>query len=248
MENAIGQAANRVQQVRNFVARLTHELRTPLNAIIGFTNVLLQNKCGNLTRQDVDFLERIMLNAKDQLQLINNVLDFSKIEAGRMDVEVTNVALGRIVHEAAKQLEGDVKSKPVKIILEIPEPLAMIYTDAAKLKQILVNLITNALKFTDRGQVTIRVDATAGYNIPTRIDVIDTGIGIPPNCLKEIFEPFQQLQSGKKGEAAGTGLGLTISRSLCDLLGFELQVRSELGCGSTFSILLDTEAAFPRSA
>ena len=233
----------------SFVAKISHELRTPLHAIIGFTNLLLQNNRSNLGRQDIDFLGRIMVNARDQLHLINSLLDLSKMESGGMDVEVAPVSIDSIVREAVKQLEGKRRSPEVDIVLRLPESTRPILTDAPKLKQVLINLINNALKFTERGSVTIEVFASPIDSVPVRIDVIDTGIGIPPHRLKDIFEPFQQLQSDQNRRFGGTGLGLSISRSICDLLGYRLEVDSQPGLGSTFSILLASEAGrLPLSA
>lgn len=227
--------ANRIKT--SFVANISHDLRTPLNAIIGFTNVLLKNKTGNLYAQDVDFLERILLNAKDQLGLIDCILDISKVETGRIDLELGPVSLDRVVREVVKQLEGERGAASVEIVLALPEKVAPIATDAAKLKQVLINLIDNALKFTERGSVTVRVVTRSSDQSPVRIDVIDTGIGIPLDRQRDIFQPFRQAGPG----FGGTGLGLSISHSLCDLLGYSLQVQSQPGRGSTFSIVLRAE-------
>jgi PAS domain S-box-containing protein len=220
-----------------FLARMSHDLRTPLHAIIGFTNILLENKSGNLTRHDLDQLERILANASDQLRLINGILDLSKIEAGKMEVRTARVEIDRIVSEVIKQLEGNRPNRAVDIVVRMPERINTIESDGPKLKQVIMNLVENALKFTERGSVTVEV-ITDSTSIPVRIDVTDTGIGIPPQQLNNIFEPFQQLKEGNHG---GTGLGLSICRSICDLLGYDLQVHSEPGHGSRFSIVLTGE-------
>jgi two-component system sensor histidine kinase/response regulator len=228
------------------LARMSHELRTPLQAIVGFTTLLMQNSAGNLTPQDLDFLERILLNAKDQLQLINSILDLSKVEAGRMDVHLDIVPIDSIIRDVAKQLESERQSFDVQLVLRMPPVVRPTRTDPQKLKQVLINLVDNALKFTKQGMITI--DLSVGPDLaPTRIDVSDTGVGMPPERISEIFEPFRQLASGSK-QTKGTGLGLSICRSFCDLMGYELQVHSEPGRGSTFSVLLVQRDRLPISA
>jgi PAS domain S-box-containing protein len=231
------------QAKTGFVARMSHELRTPLHAIIGFTNLLLQKKTDNLTPSDNDFLERILVNAKDQLQLINTILDISKVEAGRLEVNVAPTSVGSVVREVLKQLEGERRNRNVSLEVHIPETVKPLITDASKLKQILTNLIDNALKFTAEGQVTVEVVVDPIDFQPVRIDITDTGIGIPSDRLQDIFEPFLQLQADPNAPSGGTGLGLSICRSLCDLLGYRLQVQSTPGKGSTFSVALDRDEA-----
>ncbi len=221
-----------------FVAGISHELRTPLHAIIGFTNLLLQNKDGNLRPSDSDFLHRILANAKDQLHVINTILDLSKIEAGRLEVTKAPANLDSIVRDIVKQLEGEYRNGNVALEVSIPPAVKPVLTDENKLKQVLMNLIDNALKFTETGKVTVEVMVNPMNSQPFRIDVSDTGIGIPPGHLQEIFEPFLQLETKGDLPSSGTGLGLSICRSLCDLLGYQLQVQSTPGGGSTFSVVL----------
>jgi protein-histidine pros-kinase len=228
-----------------FVTRMSHELRTPLHAIIGFTHLLLQKK--NSAASDTDFLKRILLNAQDQLRLINSILDLSKVEAGKLDVEAHPVAVDEMVRDVVKQLEGQRRNAGVEITLRVPPSTRPITTDGGKLKQVLINLIDNALKFTESGSVTVSVVTSPMDSSPVRIDVTDTGPGIPAYQLHEIFEPFQQVET-QAIRRGGTGLGLTISRSLCELLGYDLQVQSQEGRGSTFSILLAAETVLPLSA
>jgi PAS domain S-box-containing protein len=227
----------------NFVARMSHELRTPLHAIIGFTSLLLQNRAGNLASSDIDFLQRILSNAKDQLQLINTILDLSKIEAGRVDVSLAPASLDSIIRDVVNQLEGQRHDRKVEIDLNLPQTVTPVLTDESKLKQVLVNLIDNALKYTRKGGVLVDLSVNPLDFLPLRIDITDTGIGIPPDRLQDIFEPFFQLDAPEGTRPTGTGLGLSICRSLCDLLGYRIEVQSTPGKGSTFSIVLSAEEA-----
>jgi PAS domain S-box-containing protein len=224
-----------------FLARMSHELRTPLHAIIGFTNILLENRSGKLNGQEFNQLERILANARDQLQLINGVLDLSKVEAGKMEVTLAPVQLDNMVREVTEQLQGNHPNHAVNVLLRIPEHVHPIESDGQKLKQVLINLIENALKFTERGSVTVELAVDPSNSVPVRIDVTDTGIGIPPQQLNKIFEPFHQIETESSRRFGGTGLGLSICRSICDLLGYNLQVQSEPGRGSTFSVVLAAE-------
>jgi PAS domain S-box-containing protein len=219
-----------------FLANMSHELRTPLNSVIGFASVLLKNRAGTLQNSDLTYLERIQANGKHLLGLIDQVLDLSKVEAGEMKPTIAPVDLDRLLRDTMDQIRGSVGDRPIALQAEIPGGLAAIDTDADKLKQVMINLLTNALKFTERGHVTIRVAADEQSRRPARIDVIDTGIGIPADRRHSIFEAFHQVESSASRKYGGTGLGLTISRSLCRLLGYRLRVESEVGRGSTFSI------------
>lgn len=228
-----------------FLASMSHELRTPLNSVIGFTNILLKNRSGNLADQELSFLERIISNGKHLLELINEVLDLAKIEAGRMELDLETVQLKDLVCETLSQLEGQVRGGEVVLRGEVPDGVTTLETDPGKLKQVIINLVGNALKFTQEGEVAVEVSVLDDGSTPRAIAVRDTGIGIPPDRLQAIFEAFQQADKTTHREFGGTGLGLTISRSLCQLMGYDLRVESEEGEGSTFTILL-TEAASPE--
>ncbi len=192
------EAAEEANRTKNaFVARMSHELRTPLHAIIGFTNLILQNKSGNLNEQVQDFLDRILLNAKDQLHLINGLLDLSKVEAGRMEIQLEEASAGAIVHDVIKQLNAEQRKPDVELVIAVPEESATIQTDPAKLKQVLMNLLDNALKFTSSGKVTVELEVSPEGR-PLRIAVTDTGVGIPPQQINEIFEPFRQVNDSPR--------------------------------------------------
>jgi PAS domain S-box-containing protein len=238
--------ANRAKSA--FVARISHELRTPLHSILGFTSLLLKNSAGNLHRQDIDFLERIFSSAKDQLGLINSILDLSKVEAGRMDLQVEDVSVDAVIRDVVRQLEAERRNGNVEIVLRLPPSVKPVQADRQKLKQVLTNIVENALKFTKQGSVTIQLSASPATLEPLRIDVTDTGLGMPTEQIGEVFEPFRQLTPAENQPPKGTGLGLSICRSLCDLMGYQLEVRSELGKGSTFTIFLTHTHRLPLTA
>ncbi len=219
-----------------FLAHMSHELRTPLNSVIGFASLLLRNRADRLDGEDRMFLERILANGKHLLGLINQVLDLAKIEAHRTELAPSWVALDRLVPELLNQFETQVRDRGLRVQTDLPEPMARLWTDENKLKQVLINLVGNAVKFTEQGTITIRVGVDPESNRPARIEVIDTGIGIPQERQQAIFEAFHQADSGTARRFGGTGLGLTISRELCRLMGFTLDLRSEPGKGSTFTI------------
>lgn len=238
-------AANKAKS--DFLASMSHELRTPLNSVIGFTNILLKNKDGHLDDKDVGYLQRVLSNGKHLLELINEVLDLAKVEAGRMDLVIEPVDLGHLVVETVQQLEGQAKVKEgnVQLVADVPAEVAPVDTDSAKLKQVIINLVGNALKFTHEGSVTVRLDVAKDGKTPVAIAVKDTGIGIPADRLGAIFEAFQQAEAGTARKYGGTGLGLAISRSICLLMGYDLIVESEVEKGSTFTIVMGERARRP---
>jgi CheY-like chemotaxis protein len=226
---------------------MSHELRTPLNSVIGFTNILLKNKDGDFSDKDVGFLQRVLSNGKHLLALINEVLDLAKVEAGRMELIIEKVDLGALCVETVQQLEGQAKTKEghVRLLANVPPEVALVDTDSAKLKQVIINLVGNALKFTHEGSVTVGLELAPDARTPVAIAVVDTGIGIPEDRLEGIFEAFQQAEAGTSRKYGGTGLGLALSRSICLLMGYDLMVESELGKGSTFKIVLGERAGRP---
>ncbi len=234
------EAANRAKS--EFLAKMSHELRTPLNSVIGFSNVLLRGGAAGLKEQERKYLERIRVNGEHLLNLINELLDLAKIEAGKVEVEWSDEDLGALVSQAVSQFENQVAGRDVKLAVEVPEGLGALRTDARKLTQILFNLIGNALKFTEKGMVEVRVLPRPGTMEAGSIEVRDTGIGIPGDKLDLIFETFEQVESSASRSYAGSGLGLAICRSLCNLLGYEIGVASELGRGTTFTVRLGRQA------
>lgn len=226
-----------------FLANMSHELRTPLNAVIGFSNILRKNKNGSFAERDLEYLDRIVSNGKHLLALINDVLDLSKIEAGRMELVIETVEVGELAEDLFRSFELQARRKGVELELDIPEGVGTIEGDGHRLKQILFNLVGNAMKFTDEGSVTLHVETESDGVTPRRLDVIDSGIGIPDSRIREIFDPFQQVDASTTRKYGGTGLGLAISRHLCEMMGFTLGATSVEGEGSTFSIDFSPEIA-----
>lgn len=235
---AVAEQANRAKS--EFLANMSHELRTPLNSVIGFANLLIRNKAGNLSHEDVTFLERIQANGRHLLSLINQILDLSKIEAGRADLQIAPLDVAALIKSLTDEFEGQLQGRNVRFVVEIPDPVAPFDTDADKLKQILINLVGNAVKFTEHGSVTVRVTVNPSTRRPQSIDVIDTGIGIPPDKLSVIFDAFRQADNTTARRFGGTGLGLAISKTLSRLLGYRIEVASKPGVGSTFRVLLSS--------
>ena len=232
-------AANRAKT--EFVARMSHELRTPLNSVIGFSNILLRNKAGTLGDMDIAYLGRINLAGTHLLGLINDVLDIAKVEAGRMTLELTAVNVVSLATAVLAQLDPAAQAAAIDLALDAPHDGLVVTADAGKLQQVLLNVVGNAIKFTPSGSVTVRVvpDDAPSDSIPRpRIEVVDTGIGVPADRIAAIFDAFEQAESSTSRRYGGTGLGLSISRALCEAMGFRLDVESELGRGTTFRIEL----------
>ena len=233
----------KADQLRSeFVANMSHELRTPLNSIIGFSGIMLKNKGTTLAEADLKRAEKIHRNGKHLLCLINDILDLSKIEAGRMEVTFGPTRLFSLFHEVADLLQPQADAKNIQLKLDLPATDQIIETDDQKLRQVLINLAGNAIKFTREGSVTLRLVPAEEAEGGTILCVEDTGIGIPQDKQETIFEAFRQVDSSTTREFGGTGLGLTISRSIIHLLGGALTVTSEEGKGSIFSIKLRAQS------
>ena len=235
------EAASRAKS--DFLARMSHELRTPLNAVIGFTNVILRTAQNSLTKVQITYLDRIGANGKHLLALINTVLDLSKIESGTETAEMVPTSISVLVRQTVSDLE--VNASGAGHHLEVVAPLtANATTDPAKLKQVLINLVGNAMKFTPKnGRIVVFVEADEHTGQAQRIRVEDTGIGIAADRLDAIFEAFEQADNQTAHVYGGTGLGLAISRKLCTLMGHDLSAESSLGEGSSFTITLNPKSA-----
>ena len=220
----------------DFLDRMSHELRTPLNSVLGFTNVLLKNKKLDSSPRELDYLQRIRLNGMHLLDLVNDLLDLNRIEKGEMTVNLKDVDIGPLVEETVDQIEYWGLNEKVKAHCVVPPDLDPIRGDESRIRQVLRNLVGNAVKFTNEGTITVRVEAD-GTTV-RKIHVEDTGVGVPPDRVKTIFMAFEQGDGAKTRAQQGSGLGLAISRALCEMMGMELSVESVLGEGSTFTITL----------
>ena len=230
------QAANRAKS--DFLSRMSHELRTPLNSVIGFSHVLRKNKSGRLGADELMFIERIASNGQHLLTLVNNVLDIAKVEAGRLTVTTGLVNVDALLHDVVAQLEGQPREPGVELRAVTPEDVVPIESDVVLLKQVLINLTGNALRFTKHGSVVLSLEADESGK-PVRVHVTDTGIGIPKDRQAAIFEPFEQAEVDTHRTYGGTGLGLSISKAICDALGYRMTLASEPGQGSRFTIHIE---------
>jgi signal transduction histidine kinase len=258
--------ANRMKS--EFLANVSHELRTPLNAIVGFVDLLRDGVYGDLSPRQAPPVERIAASATHLRHLVDQVLDIAKIAAGRLEVHAETIVLRPFVLNVVSELEPLITERGLTLSIAVGATLPRVRTDPTHLRQILVNLIGNAIKYTPAGGIAVRARLTgppvAGGVRPTiaedpallsrspdrrktwiALQVIDTGIGISPSDQERIFDEFEQVNAGPRGDSMerGTGLGLAISRRLARLLGGEISVESQTGKGSTFTIWLPVSQA-----
>jgi len=250
-----------------FLANISHELRTPLNAIVGFVELLKDGVYGDLTPRQVPPVDRIAASATHLRHLVDQVLDIAKIAAGRLEVHAETIVLRPFVLNVASELESLVNERGLSFSIAVGASLPRLRTDPTHLRQILVNLIGNAIKYTPTGGVAVRARLVGGVSRGARrvtpedpvlasqspdvrrvwiaIQVVDTGVGIAPADQSRIFEEFEQVNAGPRSESMqrGTGLGLAISRRLAQLLGGDIRVESQLGKGSTFTLWLPVNTA-----
>ena len=220
-----------------FLANMSHEFRTPLNAILGYTSMLQQGVAGPIEGPVKRHLSRVASNGQHLLSIINEILDISRIEAGRMPLQVSKFKVPDLIGEVIAELESIIRRSKLEVSTDVPRDLKPIYSDRQKVKQILLNLLSNALKFTSQGSVKITARAQHAPRA-IAISVTDTGIGIAPEDHGRIFEDFKQLDNSPTRAYGGTGLGLSICRRLADIIGGEISVKSQLGKGSTFTLTL----------
>jgi signal transduction histidine kinase len=220
-----------------FLANMSHEFRTPLNAILGYTHMLLNNVTGQVTEPQRKSLTRIDSNSRHLLALINDILDITRIEAGRMPLNATSFGIGELFDEVQAELEPIIKRSNLTVTTKLRGVVPSVRSDRQKVKQIVLNLLSNALKFTPAGSVTM----TASYDGRAKqvaVAVRDTGVGIPPQDQAKVFEDFRQLDSSPARGYGGTGLGLSICRRLANILGGTIELDSVAGKGSTFTLRL----------
>ena len=238
----VAEDANRAKGV--FLATMSHELRTPLNAIIGYSSLLSDGIAGPVPESQSQFVDRIGVSARHLLALIDDILSLSRIEAGKEHVTMSEIDALTIARDAAAIIEPLARSKQLAFKVSLPETPVVLSTDPGKLRQILLNLLSNAVKFTDKGAVTlaVRIDGDGARATNIVFDVEDSGVGISTEHLERIFEPFWQVDQSSTRRHPGTGLGLSVSRRLCVLLGGRLTVASAPGQGSRFELRLPLDA------
>jgi signal transduction histidine kinase len=231
------QLAEASQHKSQFLANMSHELRTPLNAIIGVSEMLRED--AEALKQDTEPLDRVLGAARHLLALINDILDLSKIEAGRMELALSSFALAPLIDEVAKTIEPLAAKNGNQVAVHCHASIGMMHADQMRLRQALLNLMSNANKFTEKGMVTVaaRQEQENGRGWIT-LSVADTGIGMTPEQMGKLFQEFSQASSTTASKYGGTGLGLAISRRFCQMMEGDITVESKPGRGSTFTIRL----------
>jgi protein-histidine pros-kinase len=237
--------ANRLKS--EFLANMSHELRTPLNAVIGFAEIIHDGRAGAVSGEQREYLGDILNSSRHLLRIINDILDLAKIEAGRITLRPEPVDLGRIVREVGDILRSTTSTRSMVLTTEIDADLSEIVADPSRLKQILYNYLSNALKFTpEGGRITVR--ALAEEDDQFRVEVEDEGIGIADDDVPRLFIEFQQLDSSPAKRYQGTGLGLALTKRIAEAHGGRVGVRTEVGVGSTFFVVLPRTMHIPSSA
>ncbi len=237
------ESANRVKS--EFLSTMSHELRTPMNAIMGFTQRLLKKLGPSLEGRELDALQTVDRNAKHLLGLINDILDLSKIESGKMELNQSSFDLLDVIRDVSRQAAALLDNKPVEIKLELPDEPFRYYGDPVRIWQVILNLLSNGIKYTNEGTVTVTAEKTKDESLgrAARISVRDTGIGIKPEDLRRLFQKFTQLDASSTRKVGGTGLGLVITDQFAKMHGGRIDVTSQYGVGSEFTVILPLEVA-----
>jgi len=220
-----------------FLANMSHEFRTPLNAILGYTSMLLQGVSGEMSGPQKNKMLRVDSNARHLLSIINDILDISRIEAGKMPLHLEEFEMPALISELLAEVEPLTQKSRLQTVTEVHLPVSAVYSDRQKVKQIVLNLLTNAIKFTPQGQVKVTVGADEERR-ELRISVQDTGIGIAPHDYEKVFEDFRQADNSVTREYGGAGLGLAICRRLAKMLEGRIELQSQVGAGSTFTLVI----------
>jgi signal transduction histidine kinase len=235
-QRLIADEANQAKSA--FLATMSHELRTPLNAIGGYVQLLEMGIHGPVTTAQVDALARVTQSQRHLLRLINEILNLARIESGRVDYAMSDVSLTDVADSVLPMIEPQLTTRHLHFTKTVPTDV-VVHADREKVEQILLNLLSNAMKFTPPGgQIALGARVAPGDPTCVEVTVSDTGAGIPPDRLEQVFEPFVQVDVSLANRKAGTGLGLTISRDLARGMGGDLSATSRLGEGSVFTLML----------
>jgi PAS domain S-box-containing protein len=221
----------------SFLASMSHELRTPLNGIIGFAEFLSDGKPGAINAKQKEYLEDILNSGQHLLHLINDILDIVKIQAGKLELNPEIFRLGDVIQEVRAGVRPISQNKHIQVEIEVSQGLDAVRLDKQRMTQILYNLLSNALKFTDEGG-KVGIAAELQGSLHFRLSVRDSGIGIKPEDIARLFKEFEQLEAGTDRRFGGTGLGLALTRKIVEMQGGTIHVESELGSGSTFTVIL----------
>lgn len=222
----------------NFIANMSHELRTPLNAILGYADLLREDLAGHGLERSVADMTRIHDAARSLLTIINDLLDIAKLDSGKLQVESSPVRVGALIHEVEQELGEQVRRNGNQFTVQVEQPDENVLADPARLKQALRNVIQNAGKFTHQGKVEVQVYSEPEESERIRFVIRDTGIGMPAEALPHLFKPFSQVDGSTSRKFGGLGVGLAISRALCELMGGRLHLETQAGAGTTVTILL----------
>jgi len=249
LAKAVSDAEEASKAKSTFLAKMSHELRTPLNAIIGYSEMLQEDARDEGDTRTADDLDKVLNAARHLLGLINDVLDISKIEAGKMELFLETFPLTKLIGEVAATISPLIEKKSNQLVLDYPQDIGTMHADATKLRQMLLNLLSNASKFTEKGTITLRVTRIVGIGGDIiELAIIDTGIGMTPTQLARLFQAFSQADASTASKYGGTGLGLAISKQFAQMMKGDITVSSIAGTGSSFVIRLpaDVQTGQPK--
>jgi signal transduction histidine kinase len=236
LQIAMEKASSASQAKTDFLAKVSHELRTPLNAIIGYSEMLIEESEDDGLETYTDDLTKIHSSGEHLLTLINDILDISKIEAGKMDLYLEDFELEKFISQVISTAQPLVEKNRNKMIVELDDSIGNLRNDETKLRQVLLNLLSNAAKFTEEGVVKLKVSKAARASV--KFELSDTGIGMTPKQLKNAFEEFMQAETSTSKKYGGTGLGLPISKKITEMMDGKIDIKSKVGEGTTFTITI----------
>jgi len=236
LQKSADKAAEADRRQLEFLTVVSHDLRTPLNSVIGFSQLLLEGTEGHLNQEQKSDARKILKSGRHLLSLVNDVVDISKIESGMTELSCSRVDIAEVVQEVLEAASGLSRGDAVGLAAELPEGLPCVHADETRLRQILINLLGNALKFTTSGEVRVRVNPESSGMLEVRVE--DTGPGIPESDLERVFGEFEQVRSKEVAAQKGTGLGLAITKRLVKMHGGEIRAINRPGGGAVFAFTI----------